>query len=332
MVSKSNPALRLGLCALLAGVVMAGPAAATENGTSIYLEGSGGPGTAIMPPLQGIFLQNTFYNYSGSVGAERNFEIGGHIVAGVDGQVYANFPILAWVPTTDFLGGTVSLNSVVPFGGVNVNVGAELTGPNGGKIAVARNDSTFVVGDPLIMPTIGWKTGNLHLQIATFVNVPIGNYRDHALANIAFHRWAGDTSFAATWRDEKAGWDVSGKAGFTFNGTNEVTQYTTGTEFHLEGSVEKILWGKLEIGPQAFYFQQVTGDSGAGARLGPFKGRDVGVGGQAAYTFMVGKSPVTMRLHGFSEYDVQNRLAGRFFYLDLVMPLSVKLPKAPPQG
>jgi hypothetical protein len=328
MLSNANSALRLGLFALLAGVILADRAQATENGASIYLLGSGGPGTAIMPPLQGIFMQNIFYDYSGSVSAQRNFEIGGHVVAGVDGSVPVDFPILAWVPTTHFLGGTVSLAGTVPIGGSTVDVGAILTGPGGRQIAVSRHDSTLVVGDPLIMPAIGWQSGNLHLQLSSFVNVPIGNYRDGALANLAFHRWAGDTSFAATWRDDKSGWDVSAKTGFTYNGTNNVTQYTTGTEFHAEASIEKILWKKLEVGPQAFYFQQVSGDSGAGARLGPFEGRDLGLGGQAAYTFMVGKAPVTMRLQGFSEFDVKNRLAGRSIFLNLAMPLWVKLPKA----
>ena len=326
MPSKSG--LRLSLCALLAGAALTHAAQATENGASIYLLGSGGPGTAIMPPLQGVFLQNIFYDYSGSVTAEKSFELGGHVVAGVDGSVAADFPIFAWVPTTHFLGGTASLSATLPFGASTADVGAILTGPGGRQIAVSRRDSTFVAGDPLILPEIGWKTGDLHLQLSTFVNIPIGNYRDGALANLAFHRWAGDTSFAATWRDEKSGWDVSAKAGLTFNGANNVTQYTTGTEFHLEGSVEKIFWGKLEIGPQAFYFQQVSGDSGPGARLGPFEGRDVGVGGQAAYTVMIGKAPVTLRLHGISEFDVKNRLAGRSVFFDLVMPLWVNLPKA----
>jgi hypothetical protein len=319
----------LGLGALLAAALAAHGAQASEGGASIYLLGSGGPETAIMPPLKGIFLQNTFYDYDGSASAERNFEIGGRVVAGIHASIPADFPILAWVPTTNLAGGTLSLSATVPFGGPSVDVDAELTGPGGRTIAVNRHDSTFVIGDPLLLADLGWKSGNLNWQLATFVNIPVGDYRQGALANLAFHRWAGDTSLAATWHDAKAGWDVSGKFGFTFNGTNDVTHYTTGTEYHLEGSIEKAVSKKISLGAQAYYFQQLSADSGSGDKIGPFKGRVIGVGGEAAYNFMIGKAPVTVRLHGFSEFDTRNRLQGRAILVDLVMPLWVKLPKAP---
>ena len=62
-----------GVC-LLGGVVgglSMEPAQASESGTSVYLLCSGGPGTAMMPPVKGVFFANTLYYYSGSAGAER---------------------------------------------------------------------------------------------------------------------------------------------------------------------------------------------------------------------------------------------------------------------
>ena len=317
----------LGLGAVCAVLIFNQPAQASEGGASIYLLGSGGPGVAIMPPLQGIFFQNTFYDYDGSASADRNFEIGGNVVAGVNASIPADFVVGQWVPTTDFLGGTLMVGGALPFGGPSVDVNAILTGPLGRQIAVSRHDSTFVVGDPWLTGELGWQSGDLHLQVSSFVNIPIGDYHDGALANLAFHRWAGDTSFAGTWHNDKSGWDVSTKVGFTFNGANPSTQYATGTEFHLEGAVEKILSKAFSVGVQGYFFDQTTGDSGAGDRVGPFKGRVVGVGGEAAYNFMVGKAPITMRLHGVTEFDATNRLQGRAIWLDFVMPLWVKLPK-----
>jgi hypothetical protein len=329
MWSKSKLALGLSGLALFAGAVMADTSQATESGESIYLLGSGGPGVAIMPPVKGIFFQNLFYSYNGDASAKRNFQIGGNVVAGIQANVPADFPILAWVPTTNLLGGTLAVGPILVIGGPAVDVGAIITGPRGRQIAVATHDSTFVFGDPLFQGALGWHKGDLHWQFSSWVNVPIGNYREGALANIAFHRWAGDTSGAVTWHDDKAGWDVSGKAGFTFNGTNNATQYTTGTEFHAEAAIEKLLSKSFSIGLQSYFFDQVTGDSGSGNRIGPFKGRVLGVGGEGAYNFMVGKAPVTMRVEGFNEFDARNRLEGRAIFLNLSMPLWVRLPKAP---
>ena len=318
----------LGLGAICASLIFSPPAQASEGGASIYLLGTGGPETAIMPPLKGVFFENTRYDYSGSASAARPFQLGGNVVAGLNASIPADFVFGQWVPTTNFLNGALMVGGALPIGGASVDVGAILSGPLGRQISVTKHDSAFVVGDPLLTGALGWKTGDLHLQFSSFVNVPIGTYRDGALANLAFHRWAGDTSFAATWHDAKAGWDISSKAGFTFNGTNPSTQYTTGTEFHLEGSVEKILSKAFSIGVQGYLFQQVSGDSGTGDQVGPFEGHVIGVGGQAAYNFMVGKAPVTLRVHGTTEFDATNRLQGRSIWFDLSMPLWVQLPKA----
>jgi hypothetical protein len=310
-------------------LMLAEQAQASEGGASIYLLGSGGPGAAIMPPLQGVFFENTLYDYTGEAEAGRNFQVGGNVVSGLKAAMPADFFEAEWVPTTHFLGGTLGVGAALPIGGPSVDVDAVLSGPLGRQFSVVRHDSTFVVGDPLLTGALGWKTGNLNLQLDALVNVPVGNYRDGALANLAFHRWAEDASFAASWRDAKWGWDATAKVGFTFNGTNASTQYTTGTEFHAEGSVEKILSKHWEIGVQGYLFQQVSGDSGSGDRVGAFEGHVIGLGGQAAYSFMLGRAPVTLRLHGTTEFDATNRLQGRSIWLDFVMPLWVKLPKAP---
>jgi hypothetical protein len=332
---RPTPKHRGWLLGLIVGAIgialmLAEQAQASEGGASIYLLGSGGPGAAILPPIQGVFFENTLYDYSGSAEAGRNFQVGGNVVAGLQASIPADFLEAEWVPTTHFLEGTLAVGGALPIGGPSVDVDAILSGPLGRPITVARHDSAVVVGDPLLTGALGWQASNLHLEFGALVNVPVGNYRDGALANLAFHRWAGDTSFAATWRDAKSGWDATAKAGFTFNGTNNSTQYTTGTEFHLEGSVEKILSKHWEIGLQAYLFQQVSGDSGSGDRVGSFEGHVIGVGGQAAYSFMFGKAPITLRLHGMSEFDATNRLQGRSIWLDFVMPLWVKLPKAAP--
>jgi hypothetical protein len=158
------------------------------------------------------------------------------------------------------------------------------------------------------------------------INVPIGMYREDQLANLAFHRWAFDTSLAGTWHDPVLGWDISMKAGVTFNGTNHHTDYETGTEAHFEASIERLFSPKFAAGLLAYRFVQLTGDSGPGAVLGPNEGRVTGLGVTAAYNFPLGKMPATARVRVFEEFKAVRRLEGTSVMLELTVPLSMKLP------
>ncbi len=317
--------------ALAALSLIATPALASEGGASFYLLGSGGPGAALLPPVQGLFFDSTFYLYGGSAKGDRDFVVGGNVVAGLDALIAAEFATLLWVPSTDFLGGTLAVGAALPLAAPGVRAEAVVTGPLGNQRQFAVSDSAFVVGDPVLTASLGWGLSKtVHLALSSQVNVPIGQYRDGQLANIAFHRWIVDTSSAITWFDPASGWDVTAKAGFTFNGKNDATDYKTGTEFHVEGSVEHHFSKALSAGLQAYHFEQVSGDSGAGAVLGEFKGRVTGVGVTAANNFAIGHTPTTIRGRLFREFGAKNRLEGTSFFLSLTVPLKMNIPTAPP--
>jgi hypothetical protein len=327
-VRRLAPALAAGLAlALAAG---AQQARASEGGASLYLLGSGGPGAAAMPPLKGVFFDNEVYYYKGSASADKRFVVGGNVVAGLDAKILADFATVLWVPTTDLNGVTMAFGGALPVGQADVDVNLVVSGPRGHQAGVSADDSAVIVGDPIATAMLGWKKGDLHVQVATMLNVPIGDYREDELANLAFHRWAFDSSLAVSWHDEKSGWDVSGKGGLTWNGENPHTDYKTGTEMHLEAAIEKTFSPQWSAGLQAYYFKQVSGDSGPGATLGPFQGEASGVGATAAYTFKIGHMPATLRARAFTEFNVSNRLEGDSFWLGLTVPLSLKMPKAPP--
>lgn len=325
-------ALAPSLGVLLAVALLAPSAYASERGTSLYLLGSSGPEAAIMPPLKGVYLDNEFYYYNGSASATKRFELGGIVVAGVSGSVPANFTTVLWVPTTNLFGGTLAVGGALPIGGPQVHVDTIISGPRGAQLNLSHSDSAVLIGDPILTGALGWKQGNFHEQVSTLINVPIGQYRDNRLANLAPHRWAEDVSFAVTWHDDKSGWDVSSKAGVTFNGENGSTDYITGTEGHYEASLEKALSKAFSVGLQAYRFNQLTGDSGAGNRVGSFKGEITGVGGTAAWNFKLAERPATLRIRGFHEFDAVNRLEGSSFFVDLSFPIKVVMPAGPPPG
>jgi hypothetical protein len=73
----------------------------------------------------------------------------------------------------------------------------------------------------------------------------------------------------------------------------------------------------------ASHYQQVTGDSGEGARLGPYKGRVTAVGGTFGYTFAVGQIPVSTRVKVLREVEVENRFQGTIGWVQVSFPLWV---------
>jgi hypothetical protein len=317
--------------AMLAGLWSASPALADENGASIYLLGSGGPNAAILPPLEGVYVDTTFYVYDAGTGANRAFDLGGNIVANIDTTVAANFTTLLVVPSTNFLGGTLALGAAMAAGAPMVRADATITGPGGNQITVTRRDSALVMADPLVNAELGWKSGKTHFALSGFVNVPIGFYRKDQLANLAFHRWAEDVSGAVSWHDPRSGWDVSGKVGFTFNGENHYTDYDSGNDLHLEASAEKTLSKKFTVGVLGYHFQQISDDSGAGAKLGAFRGRVSGAGGTASFNTVMGRSPATFRLRIIQEFGEKNRASGTSYMLSLDLPLHMKTPTQAPQ-
>ncbi|CAN7372969.1 transporter [Phenylobacterium sp. LjRoot219] len=316
-----------GVGLILAAAGFAPTARASEGGASFYLLGSGGPGAGVLPPLPGLFLANTAYYYKGDSGGGKQFTVGGNVVAGLEATIAADFASVLSVPDLKIAGGTPAVGLIVPFGQPWVKVDAVITGPRGNQVNLSRGDTAFILGDPALITAIGWTTGKTHIQVANLLNVPIGDYRDAELANLAFNRWASDLSVAASWIDPRAGWDLSAKTGVTFNGMNPATQYRTGTEWHIEAAIEKTLSPAWSLGLQGYYFDQLTGDSGSGARLGPFKGRVAALGATANYNFKIaGKVPAAVRVRGFSEFEARNRLEGHSIFVDFNMPLYVKLP------
>jgi hypothetical protein len=303
---------------------------ADEGGASIYLLGSGAPNAAVLPPLPGVYLDNSIYIYDGRAGGEKDFDLNGRVVADVKGTIAADFVTLLWVPSTNVVGGTLALGAAMPFGAVAVDARAVLTGPLGRTLDVPRHDSTLVVGDPIATASLGWKAGKTHITASTMVNVPVGNYNEGALADLAFHRWAIDASLAVSWHDVEKGWDVSGKAGITFNGRNHATDYDSGNDLHIELSAEKTLDPRFSAGVFGYQFVQISGDSGPGATLGPFKGKVTGLGATMAYNTVMGRSPATFRLRVAQEFWNENRLKGTAVMLSFSLPLSMKMPPQMP--
>src|SRR5262249_15715889 len=130
--------------------------------------------------------------------------------------------------------------------------------------------------------------------------------------------------------DQVTGHELSGAVGMTFNGTNPVTDYRTGTEFHAEFAAVQHFSKQLDAGLIGYAYDQVSGDSGSGAKPGPFKGRVAALGGTLGYAFMAGQTPIATRVKVYREFDVANRLEGTTAFFTVTIPISSTTPPPPP--
>ena len=84
------------------------------------------------------------------------------------------------------------------------------------------------------------------------------------------------------------------------------------------------------LGLVGYHYQQITGDSGAGANLGDFKGRVTALGPTINYNFTLSQIPVSTSLKYLKEFNVENRLEGDVGMFTLAMPLQVFNPPLDP--
>ena len=249
--------------------------------------------------------------------------------AGVKNSTVANFASPIWVTPVEILGGDLGFSITIPFGTPDVSAAAVLSSPRIDRIVAGReHDAVFNVGDIYLASFVGWHAGNFHWTATALGVAPSGSFENGQLSNIALNRPALDLSVALTYLDPVLGYELSVVPGITFNWINPATRYLTGTEFHLEWSASKYLSKDLSIGLVGYFYDQLTGDSGSGDRIGPFKGRVVSLGDQVGYTFHAGEIPISTSVRVYREFDVRNRFQGTATYLTISAPLWVAPPKA----
>lgn len=299
--------------ALAAGcIATAENAAAAESATGAYILGLRGAGAGVTPP-EGIFFSSQKYFYNGEISGNIPFE-DGSIVGSAEITAMVEIPTLLWVTPITIGSAKVGTSLTIPFGNVEVegNVGP-----------IALSDSTFTVGDPSIGLFIGDRIGQFHWQFGATGFLPIGDYHEGEIANVAKHRAAIDVYGALTWLEPELGLDFTNIVGVTFNAKNQATEYRTGTEFHWEWALTKKFENGFSLGAVGYHYNQLTGDSGAGAVLGDFEGKVTAVGATLGYDFRLGRIPVSSKFRFYHEFGTENRLEGNSAFLSISSPLWV---------
>ena len=304
---KSNILFTILLAASLAPVVHA-----EEGGSGHYLPGATASFIDALPGREAFVYVNAFTYYNGAVGGSRELNLGGQVVANVDGTVYADTSFLLYQTPWKIFGGQYAAALAIPYMWMEVK-GNVQAGPVTGN----RRDTANGLGDIQVLPLmLAWKKGDVSYGATFGIYAPTGEFEEGNLANVGKNFWTFEPGVSMSWLSSKIGTEVSLFAGFDFNTKHYKTDYQSGDVFHLDGTAAQhlpLFGGFVGVGANAFYYQQITGDRGSGARLGDFEGRTIGVGPVLSFATKIGRNKTTdlvAELKWLPELDVAKRLKG----------------------
>jgi hypothetical protein len=186
-----------------------------------------------------------------------------------------------------------------------------LTGPAGNSISGGTSDNRTSVSDIFYQGSLKWNQGVHNEMIYVSGNIPSGTYDSNRLANLSFGFTAVDFGAGYTYFDPKAGHEFSVVGGFTYSGMNNALQYQNGMDFHVDWAASQFLSKTMHVGLVGYYLQQITGDSGAGATLGEFKGRVFGLGPQVGFIIPLSEDyQAYLNLKAYKDIAAENRPEG----------------------
>jgi hypothetical protein len=310
-----GPILVSGILALVSGFFPFS-AQAAEGGTGHYVPGALGTLIDLPPTQPGWVVEAAYLRYDADVSVD--IPIAGLDTAGLDVEVDSFLLGGFYTFALPAEGLYYSLGGFLPY--VWMDAEAELRTALGTR---RRRDSTSGIGDLTIVPgMLAWKRGSWQLNALLPIYAPTGDYDVGRLANPGLNYWSFDPTLGAAFNSETSGFNAALHAGLMFNTENRDTDYQTGELFHAEASVQQLLPlgpGFASVGAEAFYLDQIGGDSGSGARFGDFERRSWGVGPVLGFVLPHGdNNNFVAELRWLPEIDTTRQLEGDFLWLKVV--------------
>ena len=289
-------------------------AAADEAGVSFWLPGQYGS-YAAAPGTPGLSFEATFYHATASANAGANFARGGGIEVGIKSP--SDFLMLT--PTYSFdgkvLGGQPALGMTALVGRNMTSASATVTGPVGGTLSGSQSDQVFGLGDLSPTASLKWNRDVHNFMVYATAGIPVGAYDPTRLAALGLGHWAVDGGVGYTYLNEKAGVEFSAVVGLTYNFVNPYTQYRSGNDAHVDWAFSPYVSEKMHVGAVGYFYNQLSGDSGAGAALGEFKSRVAAIGPQIGFFLPLGDRQGYLNLRAYYEFAAQNRPEGWNAYI-----------------
>lgn len=293
----------LGVCASFSVCTLSTALCAAETGFSTYGLGGYSFGAGVTPP-PGTYVSTAVGFYTGKIS-------GAVTIGGLVFDIGMNVDFLSvglnglYVREGKVLGGQLGISATVPIGHVDLDATASV-GPLTGR----RTTDGGGGGDIVPKIQLGWQHGALSHTAYIQGVAPTGRYDTGFNPNIGLNRPSIDTGWAFTWIDTSTKLQLNGALGVTFNFENDETNYKSGNEFHFEWAIGREFAPGLVLGIVGYDYRQLSGDSGAGAVLGPFKGSVDAIGAGLSYTTLLGTTPLILNARHYQEFDAERRFEG----------------------
>jgi len=305
------------LVATMLAALVAAPhvAIAGEGGVAHVMPGANATLLDLPPTAPGWFAKPMYINYQGDASAKIPTAAG--IVANTNADVNTFVLGGGYGFEEKVLGGaTYGVAAFLPYSWIHVSGD---TAALGGKQIDSKVDG---VGDLTIVPVLlGWKDGDLQYDFLMPIFAPTGSYELGRLGNPGLNYWTFDPTVGVSYNNAKSGLNAAVHVGYAMNTENSATSYKSGDYLTVDASVQQIFplgSGFFNVGAEAWYFEQVTCDSGSGATLGCFKGRTSGIGPVLGYIQPIGESKLLVELKWLPELETKNRLNGDYLWLKMV--------------
>ncbi len=288
---------------------------AEEGGTGHYMPGSMASFADGIPKDPTFIARFNYIHYDGDVQANRSIPIAGMSVLDANAKSDVYGLTMLWAPDWD-MGEkwSYAMSATMPWISVKVEADGE-TSPSGKTLTGSLSDKENGFGDIVLMPLMFNYNVNsdLNMNFRLGIYAPTGEYEVGRLANTGKNFWTFEPTAAFMYFGQKNGIEASLFFGVDFNTENDDTNYTSGTQAHLDGTLAQHLplWGGLAGGGlTGFWYQQLSGDSGDGATFGDFKAQANGIGPVLSYVSKVAGKDIIAELKWLHEFDNKNRLEG----------------------
>lgn len=267
----------------------------------------------------GMFVKPMYLRYDGSVSAQIPTAVG--LAGNVEATTNTVAVVGGYIFGEKVLGATYAVVAALPY--TSLDIKGDVSAPNGTTVRIANKVSGF--GDLTVIPAMmAWKEPESPWQFNFVLPVyaPTGSYELGRLGNPGLNYWTVDPIFGVVYSDAKRGFNALLHSGLAINSENPDTNYRSGNLLHFDGVIQQILpmgSGLMTLGLEAFYFTQVSCDSGSGATLGCFKGKTAGLGPAIGYIQPLSKTEsLVIELKWLTETGTKKRLEGDYLWLKAV--------------
>jgi hypothetical protein len=296
---------------------------AEEGGSGHYLPGAMSSFVDSVPAKETFIARYNFVAWNAEVSATRQIPIANLLTVGANITSYASGLSLLWRPSWGSIDDSWSyaMSATLPY--VDLEITADVI-TNG--MSVSRTGSISGIGDIVLMPVMFNQniSPDFNINYRLGLYAPTGRYEVGRLANTGKNFWTIEPTIGFMYFGQKNGREASLFFGGDYNFENEDTDYRTGVQLHVDGTLAQHfpLWGGLAgVGINGYWYEQVQGDSGDGATLGDFKGRTAGLGPVLSYASKINDVDVIAELKWLHEMETKLRPEGDFVWFKVAFKL-----------